>query len=55
MIDKNVTISNGKSLWLNCYCTLKVNKGVTLTIKGEVETYNQPIILGKVSGKIDVR
>ncbi len=55
MIDKNVTIPKDKSLWLNRYCTIKVKKGVTLTIKGKVQTYNQPVILGKVTGKIDVR
>lgn len=53
-IDKNVTIHKDKSLWLNRYCTLKVKKGATLTIKGKVETYNQPVIRGKVIGKIDV-
>ncbi|MDF2905023.1 MAG: hypothetical protein K0R34_344 [Herbinix sp.] len=53
MIDKNVTIPQGKSLWLNSYCTLKVKKGVTLTINGEVVTFNQPVILGKVTGEID--
>ena len=54
-IDENVTIPKGKTLWLNIYCTLKVNKGVTLTIDGKVETYNEPIILGKVKGEIEVR
>ncbi len=54
VIDKNVTIPKDKSLWLNSNCTLKVKKGVTLTIKGKVETYNQPNISGKVVGDIDV-
>lgn len=54
MVDKNLTIPEGKSLWLNIYCTLKVNEGVTLKVKGKVETFNQPVILGKVTGKIDV-
>lgn len=53
-IDKNVTIPEGKSLWLNIYCTLKVEKAATLKIKGKVETFNQPVILGKVTGNIDV-
>ncbi|MDF2587415.1 MAG: hypothetical protein K0S41_1256 [Anaerocolumna sp.] len=50
----NVTIPDGKSLWLNSYCTLKVKKGVTLTIKEKIETFNQPVILGKVTEKVDV-
>jgi hypothetical protein len=54
-IDENVTIPRGKTLWLNSYCTLKVNKGVTLTVEGKVETYNKPVILGKVKGEIEVR
>ena len=54
MIDKNVTIPKGKSLWLNMNCTLQVKKGATLKIKGNVTTYKQPVILGKVTGNIDV-
>ena len=53
-IDKNITIPDGKSLWLNSYCTLRVKKGVTLTINGKVTTFNQPDIRGKVTGMIDV-
>ncbi len=54
-IDENVTIPKGKTLRLNSYCTLKVNKRVILTIEGKVETYNKPVILGKVKGEIEVR
>ena len=53
-INKNVTIPKSKTLRLNSYCTLKVEKGVTLKIDGKVETYNEPVILGKVIGEIEV-
>ena len=54
VIDKNVTIPKGKTLRLNINCTLEVKKGVTLTIKGKVGTYNEPVIRGKVIGEIEV-
>ena len=53
-IDKNLVIPENNKLWLNCFCTLEVSEGVTLTIDGKLETYNQPVINGTVVGKIDV-
>lgn len=51
-IDYDLVIPKGKSLWLNQNCTLKVNEGVTLTIKGRLETFKDPIIDGTVVGEI---
>lgn len=54
-ITSDLTIPEGKELWLNYYCTLKVCEGATLTIHGKVETYNEPIIEGSVVGKFDMK
>ena len=53
-IESDLVIPNGKKLWLNSYCTLKVNAGVTLKIDGSLTTYNEPVIEGLVIGKIGV-
>ena len=50
VIDKDLTIPKGKTLWLNSYCTLIVPENVTLTVNGIIETYNAPVIKGIAIG-----
>ena len=51
--DRDFTIPAGKVL-NTVFHTIKVNKGVTLTIDGDITTYTTPIIEGTVIGKITI-
>jgi DNA-binding transcriptional MerR regulator/cytoskeletal protein CcmA (bactofilin family) len=53
-IETDLTIPKDKSLWLNPYCTLKINETATLKIDGKLQTYNPPIINGTLTGNIDI-
>ena len=50
IIDKDITIPAGKTLWISYNSVLRVNKGVSLTNNGTIICYNQPIVEGKISG-----
>lgn len=52
VIDEDYKLPKGKRLWLNINCTLVVNEGVTLKVKGVLETVNPPVVNGKVVGTI---
>ena len=50
IINKDITIPAGKTLWINYNSVLRVNEGVNLTNNGTIICYNQPIVEGKISG-----
>ncbi|MHC1693887.1 MAG: RCC1 domain-containing protein [Eubacteriales bacterium] len=54
IIDRDYTLPENKHIWMNIYCTLVVKEGATLTVDGIIETYNQPILEGKVLGSVTV-
>lgn len=54
LIDRDLTIPKGKTLWLNDENTLRVAGGVTLRVAGRLETYHAPVIEGTVIGEITI-
>jgi len=50
IIDKDITIPAGKTLWINGESVLHVNKGVTLTNNGTIICYNKPVVEGNIYG-----
>jgi len=54
IIDRNLIIPAGKSLWLNSACTLEVPESVTLVVLGTLTTFNDPIVKGSVVGDIHI-
>lgn len=50
LVDHDIVIPAGKTLWLNSESVLHVPKGVTLTNNGAILYYNDPIIEGKIEG-----
>jgi len=53
VIDEDYTLPKGKILWLSIMTKLKVAEGVTFTVEGMVETYQEPIIEGKIIGNTE--
>lgn len=54
IVDEDITILKGHKIILDANTTLTVEKGVTLTNRGVIETYNKPVMNGKLKGKITV-
>jgi len=54
LIERDITIPSGKTVWLNIFVTIKVPVGVTMTVNGQVQTLNTPIVEGKVVGTVQV-
>jgi len=54
VIDSDLVIHKGKTLWVKGDNSVKVSEGATLTIEdsGEVSTFKKPIIEGTLVGKI---
>ena len=50
IIDNDIAIPPGKTLWINSDSVLRVNKGVTLTNNGRIIGYNDPIVEGNIYG-----
>lgn len=53
-IDRDLVIPKGKSIWVNINSILKITKGATVKIDGEIKTFSEPIIEGEVIGDITV-
>jgi len=53
VIDEDYTLPKGKTLWLSVMTKLKVAEGVTFTVEGTVEAYQEPIIEGKIIGYME--
>jgi hypothetical protein len=50
LIDHDIVIPAGKTLWINADSVLHVPEGVTLTNNGFIRYQNKPIIEGKIIG-----
>ena len=52
VIGKDLLIPENKTLWLNNSCTLQIDEGATLTVKGKLTLFKNPIINGAIVGEI---
>lgn len=50
LVDHDIVIPAGKTLWINSESVLHVSKGVKLTNNGTLIYFNEPIIEGKIVG-----
>ncbi len=50
LVDHDIVIPAGKTLWINSDSVLHVAEGVTLTNNGAILYYNKPVIEGKIDG-----
>ncbi len=50
LVDQDIEIAAGKTLWMNAHSVLHVAEGVTLTNNGAIRYYVEPIIDGKIDG-----
>lgn len=50
IIDKDITIPVGKTLWINDQSVLHVNRDVTLINNGTIICYNKPVVEGSIYG-----
>ncbi len=50
LVDQDITIPAGKTLWMNAHSVLHVAEGVTLTNNGAIRYYVEPVVDGKIDG-----
>ncbi len=50
LVDRDIVIPAGKTLWINSDSVLHVSKGVKLTNNGTIIYFNEPIMEGKIGG-----
>ena len=50
LVDQDITIPAGKTLWMNAHSVLHVAEGVTLTNNGAIRYNVEPIVDGKIDG-----